>query len=360
MPLVLTLVLATSVVASVSTTIMVSQSLDRYVARLNTEVALDRRALSSVRTVTGDGSSLEKLANSREQAGAVLRTKMPLAVGVQGLRVSDELASGVAVTTDGWFAFPLIPGLTDAVVKNAELATGAHVYDVIERVLRDERNKVLYVRTGGGGADAVVSFSRTLTLGPGDELYLTDMTGLVDRVRIVRDITPTRFVVGYDTEFDSTWELDGAAGKTGLLFDANVEFVGFVINGEAVPLHAFAGSLSSAVQAQRLSQATLGISGIDVTHAQNFDTTNYSRRGFLIATDATHVGVLPEGPAEGAGLKVGDMIVAIDGVLVSPTESITKILSQFSPGSRVTVSYIRDNTERTVDISLANAESLLY
>lgn len=358
LPLFLTLVLTTSVVASIATTVMVSQSLDRYLAQLNAEIALDRRALGSVRTVTGDGSSLEKMADIRDRAGAMLRLPMVAAPGTVGLRAADILASGVAITTDGWFVFPLTAGLTDATIQKAELATGDRTFTV-DRFLRDERNGVLYVRVSGA-AESVVAFSRTLALSPGDELYVTDMTGFVDRVQILRDVSTDQFIVGYDTGFESQWELNGGTGVTGILLDSNVEFVGFIIDGRAVPLHQFANSLSSAIQVQRLSQSTIGISGVDVTHAQNFDTTKYPRRGFLITTDATHVGVLPEGPGEQAGLQVGDMIVAIDGILVGPTNSITKILSQFAPGSRVTVSYVRDGAEATADVTLANAQDLLY
>ncbi len=357
-PFFLSLALIVSVITSIATTVTVSQSLDRYISQLNAEMALDRRALGSVRTVTGDGSSLDRMDVLREQSGAVLRKVLPMSAGTQGLQPITDLASGVALTADGWFAFPVSAGLTDLVVRSASLVTGERTFTV-DRTLRDEKNGVLYVHATGS-AESVIPFARTLALGPGDELYVTDMSGFVDRVRIVQEVHPVSFAPQYDIDFESTWELAGGVGTTGILLNGNLEFVGFLIDGRAAPLHAFTSSLSSALQVQRLAEVTMGVTGIDVTRAQNFDLKNYSRRGLLIATDASHLGVLPEGPADKAGLEVGDMIVAIDGNLITSTNSVTKIISQFSSGDRVTVSYVRDGSERTADLILEDAKDLIY
>lgn len=359
-PIILSAVLLTSVVVSIATTVTVSRSLDRYLAQLNAEIALDRRALGSVRTVTGDGSLLDRLEETRRRSGAILRNSVPSTLALQNLTEEVALSEGVAITNDGWFAFIDSPELPRTIVgfEDIELVTGDRVL-VVNRLLRDEARGIVYVKADVN-PEAIVAFSETLSLEPGNELYIVDLDGFVQRATITQDRTPISFNVAYDTEFVSTWDLDINPPEQGLLFDGGSAFVGFLIDGEAVPLHVFASSLSGAIQARQLSQPTLGISGVDVTRAQNFDAAAYGRKGFLIATSVSRVGVLPDGPAANAGLEVGDMIVAIDGISVDAGNSITKILSQFSPGNRVTVSYIRDLEERTVDVVLGDAQDLLY
>lgn len=360
LPLLLSIVLAVSIVVSIATTVFVSRSLDRYLAQLNAEIALDRRALGSVRTVTGDGSALEKLSETRRRSGAVLRTVLNPTVAPQALIAEDALAEGVAITNDGWFAFfdSARVSTSESAIAQLELVTGDRVFS-IDRILRDGRNGILYVKVSGS-PEAVVPFSETLAMEPGDELFITGMSGFVQKASIVQEDFSSNFSIAFDTEFSATWDLNINPPQQGLLFDGDSGFIGFLISGRPVPLHDFASSLSSAIQARQLSQPTLGVSGVDVTRAQNFDTSNYGRKGFLISTDAAHIGILPDGPAANAGLEVGDMIIAIEGVLIDSTNSITKILSQFSPGNRVTVSYIRDGQERTTDVVLGNAQDLLY
>ena len=60
-------------------------------------------------------------------------------------------------------------------------------------------------------------------------------------------------------------------------------------------------------------------------------------------------GVMPETPAESCGLKEGDVIVRINSEHVSNLKEFSDILKALSPGARITITFLRNNTELTVE-----------
>jgi S1-C subfamily serine protease len=73
-------------------------------------------------------------------------------------------------------------------------------------------------------------------------------------------------------------------------------------------------------------------------------------------------GVSPGGPAEAAGLRAGDVLVAVDGVRLdrsgeqSPAARLTGFMRTVQPGQRVQVEYLRDGARRKAELAAAPAE----
>ena len=60
--------------------------------------------------------------------------------------------------------------------------------------------------------------------------------------------------------------------------------------------------------------------------------------------------VLKGGAADQAGLRKGDVIVAIDGQPIADGSSVQAKVNSYHPGDRAAVTYIRDGKENTVDV----------
>jgi membrane-associated protease RseP (regulator of RpoE activity) len=62
--------------------------------------------------------------------------------------------------------------------------------------------------------------------------------------------------------------------------------------------------------------------------------------------------VIPGSPAEGAGLRVGDLIREVDGRPVSPSRPLADVLSAYRPGDRVVLTVEREGREIEIPVTL--------
>lgn len=91
----------------------------------------------------------------------------------------------------------------------------------------------------------------------------------------------------------------------------------------------------------------LGISGSDIS---SFYSEYYGvPQGFTVES-------VEEGSAaEAAGIKVGDIVVGIEGQLISGMSEFNEIKNQFSAGDTISVSLYRDGKRTDVDVTLGEA-----
>jgi serine protease DegQ len=83
----------------------------------------------------------------------------------------------------------------------------------------------------------------------------------------------------------------------------------------------------------------------------------HQRGARRIARDQGHagaiIGAIERGsPAEKSGLKLGDVIVAINGRTVPDTNSALNAIAEVPPGKSVPVKVIRRNQEMTLDVQV--------
>jgi S1-C subfamily serine protease len=63
-----------------------------------------------------------------------------------------------------------------------------------------------------------------------------------------------------------------------------------------------------------------------------------------------------DSPAAGAGLEVGDVVVAIDDAAIDGSAGVIAAIRDHSPGDAVTITVVRDGRERTLDVTLVGRE----
>jgi serine protease Do len=141
----------------------------------------------------------------------------------------------------------------------------------------------------------------------------------------------------------------------GPLFSLRGEVVGIntAINpqgkgiGFAIPIDAVKNVLPQLVATGHVSRGRLGvlIQGMDDDLAKALGMDH--PHGALVEE------VEPGSPAEKAGIKSGDVIVALDGRDVPHSEELPRMVAQNKPGSHVRLTLLRDKHSRDVDVALA-------
>lgn len=98
-----------------------------------------------------------------------------------------------------------------------------------------------------------------------------------------------------------------------------------------------------------VQRAVLGVSIVDL------NADNAREKGITAVTKGVYVGGVAErSSAREAGIKEGDVIVAVDGVATDNCAQLQEQVAKHRPGDTVKVTYVRDNKKQTVDIRLLN------
>lgn len=71
-----------------------------------------------------------------------------------------------------------------------------------------------------------------------------------------------------------------------------------------------------------------------------------------VETGALVIDVVPESPADGAGLRTDDIILEIDGQQLGESISLSRLIQNKNPGETARLRFLRDEEERAVEVQL--------
>lgn len=117
--------------------------------------------------------------------------------------------------------------------------------------------------------------------------------------------------------------------------------------GFAIPINVAKGILNDLKEKGTVTRGWLGVMIQKVTPdlAESF---NLDRAEGALVGD-----VIPNSPAEKAGIKQGDVIIRFDGHEVKTMEALPKIVGNTTPGKAVKVEVVRDGEEKKLDVTIA-------
>src|SRR5206468_2395987 len=86
------------------------------------------------------------------------------------------------------------------------------------------------------------------------------------------------------------------------------------------------------------------------THAVIGVSLNGGYDGVGAQIKAVHGGraIVAGGPADRAGLRAGDVVVAVDGHPITSADELVVAIRKRAPGAALTLTFVRDGTRRTV------------
>lgn len=214
-----------------------------------------------------------------------------------------------------------------------------------------------------GDSDAVEVGEAVLAVGNPLGLANTATTGIVSALD--RPVTASG-EDGSDQVVTNAIQIDAAinpGNSGGPLFNASGEVIGItssiatLSSGLSSPTgsiglgFAIPAALATSVSDQLIADGTAEHAFLGVALSDGTATADgVTRRGAQVeeVTDGS--------PASGAGIRPGDVIVAIDGDAVNGAESLTAFVRERAAGDDATITLVRDGKATQVDVTLAVRE----
>jgi serine protease Do len=281
-----------------------------------------------------------------------------------GQREEDGLGSGVIVSADGY------------ILTNNHVVEGA---DELKVLLADEREITAKVIGADPKTDiAVIKIEAqnlpTVLLADSDLLRVGDVVfavgnplgiGQTVTMGIVsakgRNVKILEEVGGYES-FIQTDAAINMGNSGGALVDAKGRLVGInsailspskgnIGIGFAVPINLAASIMRSLVEHGVVVRGYLGVTPSVIT-PEDGEALGLPKNIRGIAVDEVPKGT----PAEKAGLKVGDVIVALDGKPITTVAEMRLMIAQMAPDTKVKLKIYRKGKEQTIEATLGRLD----
>ena len=127
--------------------------------------------------------------------------------------------------------------------------------------------------------------------------------------------------------------------------------------GFAIPIDIARPIMEQALAGEQLARPYVGIRYIQIDLKVKKDKSLSVDHGALIepTTDVTgneQPAIAPGSPADKAGLKAGDIILAIEGITVDSEHPLDALLTSYAPGQSVKLTVLRDGKQMDVSVTL--------
>jgi putative serine protease PepD len=284
-------------------------------------------------------------ASGQEPAAAVAKALLPTVVEISH---GNGLGSGFVYDKNGYImtAAHVVQGTNEV---NVRLYDGTKLSGTV--VGTDETNDVAVVKVDRTGlAAAPLGVNDTVQVGQ-LAVAIGSPFGLNETVT-AGIISSTDRILGDGREVIQTDAPINPGNSGGLLANRQGRVIGIndairpadggtdgnVGIGFAIPIDLAAKSATAIVQGKTLQTVYLGVTMAPATGGQD---------GALVQE------ITPGSPAERAGLRVGDLVVAIDGKAVVSYSELGARIRAHKPGDKVTLKVVRGGNETTVTATLA-------
>ncbi|MDP3669104.1 MAG: Do family serine endopeptidase [Telluria sp.] len=268
----------------------------------------------------------------------------------------SSLGSGVIVSPDGY------------------ILTNNHVIDAadeIEVVLPDGRHSA--ARVVGTDPETDLAVIRidvknlpVIALGHAEQARVGDVVlaignpfgvGQTVTMGIISAVGRNNLHINNFEDFIQTDAAINFGNSGGALVDANGNLLGInsaiysqtggsVGIGFAIPVSTAKSVMDAIIKTGQVVRGWVGIESQDITPelAESFELGRKS--GAIIA------GVVRNGPADRAGIRPGDILLAVEGKPVSNTSEMLNLIAKLAPGHKAKMTVLRKNREATLEVTV--------
>jgi hypothetical protein len=342
-----------------------SRVLSDYADQL--QVAQQIPQISVAQPLPLPGTFEEALSRVRVRAQASAAAFLPKSIDgtvpAGWLSSDDVVAYGAVVSDDGWIAvdhgaFSAFASPEDSL----EVWIAQTRYGITEIVV-DEPTGLALVHVEAKNLVSI-DFASTEGVRSGAMMFAVGETLVLPTAIIESDVQVKSGALPAET-FATAWRLSDVSSVSMPVLNAAGDLSGFVRSGTsiALPLHHVLEAIRDVVKGGVIVSPAMGAYTVDLSTSIAIAPSMRQnlRAGALVVAPSTNArAVLPAGPAADAGFALGDVILSVDGELVTRDTSLAELLATYDVGDTARFSVYRGGESITLSVILEDRNEVLY
>jgi len=269
--------------------------------------------------------------------------------------LNNPLFIGLVITSDGWVMTSLPAEFkTDFATKGYVVITSDRKIYKIDRIttLKDAPGDVIFFHLAAASNLPVRKIVSRADLALGQSLLVIDNHNnawptTLSSFQKTPEILNSDSINARLALADNSGDLQ----KNSFVFNLSGDLTAVVgTNKEIVPAFAYSSYWQNFSKKAAAPRPYLGINYLDLSSAKipgmNLD------KGALLYPNSDKVAVIKDSPAYAAGLVSGDVITWIDNQEINSANDLADLISTYTPGDKITITYIHAGQEKELDLKL--------
>jgi 2-alkenal reductase len=278
--------------------------------------------------------------------------------------------TGTIVTSDG-LVVTYVSAINSENSTYKILASDNNVYEA-ELVGVDNYSNLAFLKINGtnfpavamGDSEGATQGERLIAIANGRNLYSNSFSaGILSNFSATYNIAGK--AVSFSDKLEGVYEMDADLEPQfigGPVIDYAGQMVGIIgsvlqNNTEdyfIIPSNKLKKVIDRAISKKITTDASLGIYYIPLTKASAVTNGISTEKGALIYSPSGQQGlaILANSPAQKAGLKINDILTAINGQEINLEKTLPDLLYQFEQGTSIELTVLRDGQEMKIPVQL--------
>ena len=276
---------------------------------------------------------------------------------------SEAVGSGLILTSDGWVvthesAVPNLDGLAYVAL------VGGSLYPV-EDVVVDEYSGAVFFKVPAGNLSVAAFAGRGTEQEVGDQLFAFDSAGGVRNLTVVdvetAPVTGVKDLVWSSESLNRFLLCDSEFGLLpgSMVMNEKGEVIGVTADEESddlfvVPSGEFVEVVDEVFRGRGAQRPYMGVNYLDLSEPAAMTDESLPRQGALLSAsiDGKAPAIIKFSPAAEANLREGDIIVSVNGELISGRRTLSEVIATYFPGMNVTLGVQRRGVDISVNLTL--------
>lgn len=260
-------------------------------------------------------------------------------------QLKDALATASVITSDGWLVTTqALPETTDN-WQGFEALTNDRKRYQIQTVVIDPLSQLTFIHLREAQNLSVRNFVSGRDLAVAQTVVSVAIDSSVEVGRL--SVLPPAL----RSSDSSLYELaiSDIGSKQAYLFDVTGQMIGISQGKKVLAVDAVQTILEKLLTEKRIVRARLGVRYLDLSQTL---TPGFENGALIAAGGKDEPAIVPESPAEKAGLKAGDIIVSVDDVALNRLTPLFSLVQEYSPKDTIDIVFRRNGQEKTISVTL--------